>query len=81
MFLLIVSAITFVPSALWIGARASLLGAIVALYFFIIALRTHVIIYQLSRDRAQTFDRPAPEWITVSFLLAAVAVVLLPHFR
>jgi hypothetical protein len=79
--LLSVSAITFIPSSLWLGARASWLAAIVALYFSIIAFRTHVIIRQLSRNRPQTFDRPAPEWITVPFLLGAIAVVLWPHHQ
>jgi len=79
--LLIISAITFIPSALWLGTRASWLAALVALYFSIIAVRTHVIIRQLTRTSPQTFDRPAPEWITVPFLLAAIAVVLWPHHQ
>ena len=77
----IVSAITFVPSALWFGARAFWLASIVALYFLIIAFRTHVMIRQVTRSRPQTFDRSAPEWITVAFLLAAIAVVLWPHHQ
>ena len=79
--LLIVSAITFVPSALWLGLRASWLATLVALYFSIIAFRTHVIIRQLTRTSPQTFDRPAPEWITIPFFLAAIAVVLWPHHQ
>jgi hypothetical protein len=79
--LLVISAITFVPSVLWLGARASLLTGIVALYFCIIAFRTHVIIRQCARNRGQIFDRPAPEWITVAFILAAIAVVLWSHHQ
>jgi hypothetical protein len=80
-FLFIVSAITFVPAALWIGERASWLAVVVALYFSIIALRTHVIIRQIISSRPQTFDRPAPEWITMPFLLAVVALVVWPHHQ
>ena len=78
---LLVSAITFAPSALWLGARAALLTGIVAFYFLIIGGRTHVMIHQLSRNRPQTFDRPAPEWITVPFMLATIAIVLWPHLQ
>jgi uncharacterized membrane protein len=77
--LLISSAITVLPQVEWIIAKVVFLSLLVALYFFIIGLRTHIIIYQLSRSREQTFDRPAPEWITVAFLLCGVVVALWPH--
>ncbi|MBI3879730.1 MAG: hypothetical protein HY301_06660 [Verrucomicrobia bacterium] len=79
--LLLLSVITFVPSSVWVAARAMLLATIVALYFVIIAGRTQVVIYQLSRSLPQSIDRPAPEWITVPFFLAAIAVVFWPHVR
>jgi uncharacterized membrane protein SirB2 len=79
--LLIVSAITFVPSAQWLGTRAFWFVSLIALYFSLIAFRTHVMIRQLTRTRPQTFDRAAPEWITIAFLLAAIAVVLWPHHQ
>jgi hypothetical protein len=79
--LLIVDAITFSPQIKWLMVKAHLLPAIVTLYFLIIGLRTQVMISQLSRNHRQTFARPAPEWITVCFLLCAVIVVVWPHSR
>ena len=76
---LTVSAITFVPRARWVMSRVLALSLTVALYFCVIGIRTHVILHQLSRDRRQTFDRPAPEWITIAFLLSAAVVTLWPH--
>jgi Flp pilus assembly protein TadB len=77
--LLISSAITVVPRLEWVVAKVVFLSLLVSLYFFIIGLRTHVIIWQFSRDREQTFDRPVPEWITVSFLVCGVVVVFWPR--
>ncbi len=79
--LLLVSIITFTPSAAWAAGRAALFLSLAALYFLIIAVRTHVTIYQLTRGASQTFDRPAPEWITVPFFLAAIGAIVWPHFE
>jgi hypothetical protein len=78
---LFVSAITVVPQIEWLVGRATLLTAIGVIYFFVIGLRTHVIICQLTRNHQQTFDRPCPEWITVGFLLCETAVVIWPHMQ
>ena len=78
-FLLIAGTITVVPRAEWIVAKAIILSLIFSLYFIIIGLRTHVMIYRLARDRPQIFDRPAPEWITLPFLLCAVAATFWPR--
>ena len=79
--LLLVSTITFAPSAVWAAGRAALFLSLVALYFLIIAVRTQVMSHQLTRGASQTFDRPAPEWITVPFFLAAIGAILWPHFQ
>src|SRR5258705_11867420 len=79
--LLLVNIITFAPSAVWAAGRAALFLSLVALYFLIIATRTHVLIYQLTRGASQTFDRPAPERITVPLFLAAIGAIVGPHFQ
>ena len=76
--LLVLSTITIAPSIVWVADRTALFSSIVGLYFLVIAIRTHVMVYQLTRGSSQTFDRSAPEWITVPFLLAAIGVALWP---
>jgi hypothetical protein len=79
--LLVLSCITFAPSITWIVGRAALISALVAVYFLIIAIRTYIIIFQCRRGTAQTFDRPAPEWITACFGLVTLGVMVWPHTR
>jgi hypothetical protein len=77
--ILTLSAVTAVPRSEWVIARGMLLTALGSLYFMTIGLRTQVIVYQTSRNRPQTFDRPASEWITVSFLVFGIGTIFLPH--
>jgi hypothetical protein len=58
--------------------HGALLCGLLAGYFIVIGLRTHAMCWQLSRGSSQTFDRPAPEWITLAFLLAAVGSLIWP---
>ena len=77
--LLILEVIDVVPRIEWLINKAVLLTAIATFYFLTIGLRTQVIIYQLSRSHRQIFDRPAPEWISVCFLLCGLVIVFWPH--
>src|SRR5438132_23045 len=65
-------------SRLWFPSRVAVLFAIVAAYFLTLALRTHVMCSQISSGRPLLFDRPAPEWITVSFALLFLVVAFWP---
>ena len=76
---LAVSAITATTLTQWVISRALAVTLTITLYFFLIGLRTHIIVHQLTRDRRQIFDRPAPEWLTVAFLLSAALVAFWPH--
>jgi len=73
------SAITVVPRLESRMSRFLGLTLVVALYFCVIGLRTSVIVHQLRHDRPQTFDRPAPEWIAISFLLFGAVVAIWPR--
>ena len=79
--LVLISLITFASSILWVAGRVALLSALIGTYFLIIGVRTHVIIVQCSRGTPQTFDRPAPEWITAAFGLAIIGTILWPYAR
>lgn len=71
--------ITVVPRIRWTVPKGMLLSTIVGAYFLTVGLRTQVMIYQLRHDRPQTFARPAPEWITVGFLLGFLIAAFWPH--
>jgi hypothetical protein len=73
------SAITVVPRAEGGMSKFLAVTLTIALYFCVIGLRTSVIVHQLSLDRPQTFDRPAPESITVAFLVLAAVAAFWPH--
>ena len=70
--------IRFPQSLRSLAIHGSLFAGLVAAYFLIIGLRTHIICSQCFRGRTQSFDRPAPEWITVLFLLVATASLFWP---
>lgn len=66
------------PSLRWLAVYGSKIVGVAAGYFLLIALRTHVICSQLSRGRPQMFDRPAPEWITLLFIVGGLVIVFRP---
>jgi hypothetical protein len=77
--LLIAGTVTVVPRLEWIIMRAVFVASLLTLYFLSIGIRAQVIIYQIVHSRRQTVDRPAPEWITASFLVCAVVAALWPR--
>ena len=79
--LLISNVITVVPRLEWVVIKVALGSLLLVLYFLVIGIRTQVIIHQAVHGRRQTFDRPAPEWITALFLLCAIVVAMWPRWR
>ena len=77
--LLISNVITVVPRLEWLVIRVALVSLLFSFYFLLIGVRTQVIIYQAVRRRRQTFERPAPEWMTALFLLGVIVAALWPR--